>query len=112
MSRFHTTKSTEAILALGVDSRQQVDELVDQALAAGGQPGNFSSDWTWRQCRRRPKRPKTESMNDVSTEHRFYGDLAVWWPLISPPEEYAQEAAFAAMVFSSASIPVREVSWS
>jgi SAM-dependent methyltransferase len=29
-------------------------------------------------------------------EHRFYGDLAPWWPLISPPEEYAEEAAFAA----------------
>ncbi len=41
--------------------------------------------------------------------HRFYGDLAVWWPLISPPEEYAEEAAFAASVLASASIPVREV---
>lgn len=29
-------------------------------------------------------------------EHRFYGDLAPWWPLISPPAEYADEAAFAA----------------
>ena len=29
-------------------------------------------------------------------EHRFYGDLAPWWPLISPPAEYAEEAAFAA----------------
>ncbi len=29
-------------------------------------------------------------------EHRFYGELADWWPLISPPEEYAEEAAFAA----------------
>ncbi len=29
-------------------------------------------------------------------EHRFYGDLAPWWPLISPAEEYAEEAAFAA----------------
>lgn len=38
------TKSAEAILALGVDSRQQVDELADRALAAGGQPGTFSSD--------------------------------------------------------------------
>ena len=40
---------------------------------------------------------------------RFYGDLAVWWPLISPPEEYEEEAAFAATVLRSASIPVREV---
>ena len=28
--------------------------------------------------------------------HRFYGELAPWWPLISPPEEYTEEAAFAA----------------
>ncbi len=46
---------------------------------------------------------------DVPTGHRFYGDLAVWWPLISPPEEYAEEAAFAAALLSSASIPVRDV---
>jgi trans-aconitate methyltransferase len=41
--------------------------------------------------------------------HRFYGDLAPWWPLISPPEEYTEEAAFAASMLRSASIPVREV---
>jgi SAM-dependent methyltransferase len=29
-------------------------------------------------------------------DHRFYGDLAPWWPLISPPEEYVEEASFAA----------------
>ena len=28
--------------------------------------------------------------------YRFYGDLASWWPLVSAPEEYAEEAAFAA----------------
>ena len=32
----------------------------------------------------------------MSSQHRFYGDLAPWWPLISTPEEYAEEAAFAA----------------
>jgi len=37
------TKSTEVILGLGVDSRQRVDELVDKALAAGGQSGSFSN---------------------------------------------------------------------
>src|SRR4249919_218757 len=42
-------------------------------------------------------------------EHRFYGELAAWWPLISPAEEYAEEAAFAATVIESASIPVRDV---
>jgi len=41
--------------------------------------------------------------------HRFYGELAPWWPLISPPEEYTEEAAFAASMIRSASIPVREV---
>jgi trans-aconitate methyltransferase len=41
--------------------------------------------------------------------HRLYQDLAVWWPLISPPEEYAAEAAFAAKAFGLASGPVREV---
>ena len=48
-------------------------------------------------------------MTDVPIEHRFYGDLAVWWPLISPPEEYVEEATFVASVLRSASIPVREV---
>jgi SAM-dependent methyltransferase len=43
------------------------------------------------------------------TEHRFYGDLAPWWPLISPPEDYAEEAAQAADLLRSASIPVRDV---
>ena len=49
------------------------------------------------------------SMTDAPTEQRFYGDLAVWWPLISPAAEYAEEAAHAATVLRSASIPVREV---
>ena len=42
-------------------------------------------------------------------EYRLYRDLAGWWPLISPPEEYAEEAAYLAAVFSSAGVPVREV---
>lgn len=42
-------------------------------------------------------------------EYRLYRDLAEWWPLISPPQEYAEEAAFAATVFGQASGPVREV---
>lgn len=48
-------------------------------------------------------------MDDAAISHRFYGELAVWWPLISPPDEYAEEAAFAASVLGSASVPVREV---
>ncbi|GHJ48141.1 hypothetical protein Cs7R123_54830 [Catellatospora sp. TT07R-123] len=42
-------------------------------------------------------------------DYRFYGDLAPWWPLISPPEEYAEEAAFGARVLDTATIGVREV---
>jgi SAM-dependent methyltransferase len=42
-------------------------------------------------------------------EHRFYGDLAPWWPLISPPEDYADEAAFLAGVLETAAIGVRDV---
>jgi uncharacterized protein len=37
-------RSTEAILALGVESRQQVDELVDLAFAAGASPANDTDD--------------------------------------------------------------------
>jgi len=48
-------------------------------------------------------------MADESTNYRFYGDLAEWWPLISPAEEYAEEAAFAAVLLASATTPVREV---
>jgi SAM-dependent methyltransferase len=44
-----------------------------------------------------------------TAEYRLYRDLADWWPLISPPEEYAEEAAFAASVLRQASGPVREV---
>lgn len=40
---------------------------------------------------------------------RFYGELAAWWPLISPPEEYEEEAAFAVGLLRSATHPVREV---
>ncbi|MDI1462683.1 methyltransferase domain-containing protein [Catellatospora sp. KI3] len=42
-------------------------------------------------------------------DYRFYGDLAPWWPLLSPPEDYAEEASFGAAVLAGAAIPVREV---
>jgi SAM-dependent methyltransferase len=42
-------------------------------------------------------------------DYRLYADLAPWWPLISPPEEYEEEAAFAARVLDQAARPVREV---
>jgi SAM-dependent methyltransferase len=44
-----------------------------------------------------------------TAEYRLYRDLAQWWPLISPPQDYEEEAAFAASVFGLASGPVREV---
>lgn len=41
--------------------------------------------------------------------YRFYDELAAWWPLISPADEYAEEAAFAASLLRGAVAPVREV---
>jgi SAM-dependent methyltransferase len=49
------------------------------------------------------------SMTGSAAELHLYRDLAAWWPLISAPGEYTEEAATAATVLSSASIPVREV---
>jgi SAM-dependent methyltransferase len=48
-------------------------------------------------------------VSDPSPGHRFYGDLAPWWPLISAPADYEEEATFAASVLRQAAIPVREV---
>lgn len=42
-------------------------------------------------------------------EHRFYGELAEWWSLVSPPEEYVEEAAFVAPLLASADGGTREV---
>jgi predicted lactoylglutathione lyase len=38
------TKSTEVILALTVESKEQVDELVNKALAVGGKTSNDPTD--------------------------------------------------------------------
>jgi uncharacterized protein len=38
------TASTEVILTLGADSRQEVNELADKALAAGGRPASDPID--------------------------------------------------------------------
>ena len=43
------------------------------------------------------------------TGYQLYQGLADWWPLISPPEEYAEEATFAGQVLRRATRPVREV---
>jgi SAM-dependent methyltransferase len=45
----------------------------------------------------------------ASMTYRLYQELAGWWPLISPPDEYAEEAAYLAAVLGSAAIPAREV---
>ncbi len=41
--------------------------------------------------------------------YRLYRELASWWPLISPPAEYAGEAAYLAGVFREPAAGVREV---
>lgn len=42
-------------------------------------------------------------------ELRFYGELAPWWPLISPVEEYAEEAGEFARVLSEARVRVNSL---
>jgi SAM-dependent methyltransferase len=42
-------------------------------------------------------------------DYRLYDDLAPWWPLISPPGEYAAEAAYLAAVLAAARPPARAV---
>ena len=40
----------------------------------------------------------------------FYGGIADWWPALSPPSEYAEEAAlYVEMIRAAARRPVREV---
>ncbi|MGZ9225525.1 MAG: class I SAM-dependent methyltransferase [Anaerolineales bacterium] len=36
---------------------------------------------------------------------KMYSELATWWPLLSPVEEYAEEAAFFGQLFSKAGLP-------
>jgi SAM-dependent methyltransferase len=47
-------------------------------------------------------------MTDPPREYRLYRDLADWWPLISPVEEYAEEAAWLTTVLDSAPTAVRQ----
>jgi SAM-dependent methyltransferase len=46
---------------------------------------------------------------DVTADYRFYGELAEWWPLVSPPDDYREEAAEVAELLRTASIAVGEV---
>ena len=43
------------------------------------------------------------------TGYSLYRELAGWWPVISPPVEYADDAAVLSAVFGSADQPVRSV---
>lgn len=42
-----TTKSSEAILALSVDSREQVDQMMDSVIKAGGKESREKQDYDW-----------------------------------------------------------------
>jgi SAM-dependent methyltransferase len=48
-------------------------------------------------------------MTGPAGQHRLYGDLAAWWPLISAPGEYTEEAATAVTILNSAAIGVHDV---
>ena len=48
-------------------------------------------------------------MPEPPPTHRFYNDLADWWPLISPPEEYEEEASFISSLLASPQVPGTEV---
>jgi SAM-dependent methyltransferase len=48
-------------------------------------------------------------MTGPAAEYRLYGDLAAWWPLISPAQEYAEETAYLAALLRPAPAAVREV---
>jgi len=39
-------------------------------------------------------------------KHQFYGELAEWWPLVSPVDEYTEEAGFFADLIRGAENPV------
>jgi len=41
------TKSTEAIIALSADSREQVDEMINKAIKAGGKTPKEKQDQGW-----------------------------------------------------------------
>ena len=47
------------------------------------------------------------SVDDTSQTPRFYGELAVWWPLISPVEDYEEEAGVMASFLRTGSGPTR-----
>ncbi len=53
-------------------------------------------------------RPGTSGPGPAA-HYRLYHELAEWWPLISPPREYAEDAASIRAAFGLAEAPVRDV---
>lgn len=48
-------------------------------------------------------------MDDAAGRHRFYADLARWWPLVSPVDDYAEEAGEMVRVLREADPAIRSV---
>jgi SAM-dependent methyltransferase len=48
-----------------------------------------------------------ERMTGAGDSYSLYRELASWWPLISPPAEYSDDATLIDAVFASAGQPVR-----
>jgi SAM-dependent methyltransferase len=51
----------------------------------------------------------TESRRASADGYSLYRELADWWPVISPPAEYADDAAVIGAIFAAAARPVRTV---
>lgn len=49
------------------------------------------------------------SVSGAEDGYGLYQELASWWPLISPPAEYAADAEMINAIFASAAVPVRTV---
>ena len=48
-------------------------------------------------------------VSGAGDSYGLYQELASWWPLISPPAEYAADAEMIDAIFASAAVPVRTV---
>jgi SAM-dependent methyltransferase len=48
-------------------------------------------------------------VSGAGDSYGLYQELASWWPLISPPAEYAADAEMINAIFASAAVPVRAV---
>jgi SAM-dependent methyltransferase len=49
------------------------------------------------------------NLSVMTGEYSLYAELAGWWPVISPPGQYAGDAAAVTAAFSTASVPVSDV---